>query len=87
MANGFHILAEDLKEAATFATERDEATVGMSWNERIDWLRPTAKYLRSELREIGAQLGRGAPGTGARLHIPLLAKLPDVREGGGVELL
>ena len=57
MEDGFHIIPEDLEEAATSEMERDEATVRALRSELIDWLRGTAKYLQPELGKIGELIG------------------------------
>ena len=61
MEDGFHIIPEDLKEAATSEIERDEAAARAPRSELIDWLRATAKYLQSELGKIREQPGPKEP--------------------------
>ena len=61
MEDGFHIIPEDLKEAAASEMERDEDAARALRSELVDWLRGTAKYLRLELGKIGEQLGPKKP--------------------------
>ena len=61
MEDGFHIIPEDLKEAAASEMERDEDAARALRSELVDWLRGTAKYLQPELGKIGEQLGPKKP--------------------------
>ena len=84
--NGFRFLPGDLEEKAIFITERVEATVKAFWNELLDWLRVTTKNPQPQFDRVREQLGPEGSETKARLHIPLHANLPDLREMGGQEM-
>ena len=53
--NGFHTLLGDLEEAATFGAARAEAAVRAFWEECMNLLRATAKYLQTEVDHIRAE--------------------------------
>ena len=83
MENGFHVLPDDLEGRVRFGSKRGEHAILALREKRIGWIRGAAQTLRRRLNYIREKLGPREPKTGAKLDIPLPAKLLSIHGMGG----